>query len=493
MVGYQPAGAGDAEAWALNYRETCPAGIDPLYYERHADSHASTRGATASGVPGTVAGLLTAHGRYGRLSREVVMAPAIRLAREGFAADKHYADAAAATIKKIKATPGATTRFTNLWRESLHEGRVRAGDRVRFPAQARALELVARDGMEAFYRGAIAEEIVRTSQADGGVLTLGDLRNYTPAWIAPIRVAALSKQFLVMPPPSSGGVALAQIVGVLDRRGGERLIDHADEATYTHNLVEAMKFAFADRAGRLYDGADIGPLLDANMLERRARSIDADRTHPPAFYAPLIDGPRDAGTSHLCVIDAQGMAVACTETVNLSFGSWLMTEQYGVLLNNQMDDFTTKRGEKNAFGLSQSDRNLPSPGKRPLSSMSPTIVIGPDGQVEAVAGGSGGPRIISATVQVLLNVLMRGDDAPTAVSRARVHHQWLPDRLEIERSDEPQRATLMRSLIGIGHAAVAAPGDEAAVQLAVRGSDGTTIGAADPRKGGAAVKARKRD
>ena len=313
--------------------------------------------------------------------------------------------------------------------------------------------------------------------------------------------------FLGMPPPSSGGVTIAETLGILERVREDAAAASSGEhpsltrARSAHLLIESLKHAFADRAVWLADPAfvdvPVGMLLDGAYLDARAAMVDAAHTLGPMSYGTRPEGvearvlPDDSGTSHLSVVDRWGGAVACTETVNLSFGSLIAVEGGGFCLNNEMDDFTTVRGLANAFGLVQSDSNLPEPGKRPLSSMSPTIVLGADGGVVAVAGGSGGPRIITATLQVLLNVLTGGMDASEAVSAPRLHHQWSPDAVRVEPGlyvggeDEEvsaANALFLAALSVRGHRVERIDG-VGVVQLIVRDAEGVHA-ASDPRKGG---------
>jgi gamma-glutamyltranspeptidase/glutathione hydrolase len=371
---------------------------------------------------------------------------------------------------------------------------VHEGDRIRLPEQAAALELIAKDGMKAITEGEIGLAICAASKADGGQLTLDDLRAYQPVEVAPIRIEALERTFITMPPPSSGGVALAQTLGILQRRDVAGMVTREEWAPYAHTLTEAFKHAFADRAEWMADPAfvevPVKRLLSPEYLDQRAARIQRAQTQGPDAYGtratPQI--PDDGGTSHLCVIDSRGGAVACTETINLLFGSLLPVAPFGFILNDQMDDFTTRRGEPNAFKLTQSDKNLPAPGKRPLSSMTPTIVLDLDGNVEAIAGASGGPRIITGTTQVLLNALLLGLPAGEAVSRPRLHHQWMPNVLEIEEGYPGRWEGIeVRFWMQKLHHQVVTPKDHCAVQLIKRTRvNGQTRweAASDPRKGG---------
>jgi gamma-glutamyltranspeptidase/glutathione hydrolase len=292
-----------------------------------------------------------------------------------------------------------------------------------------------------------------------------------------------------MPPPSSGGIAMLQVLGILERRAPRGAQGGPHDLSSIHLLTEAFKHAFADRAAHLGDPAfvrvPIDDLLAPAYLDARAQSIQTDRTFPPSHYGSRGAPVEDGGTSHLSVIDSGGMAVACTETINLSFGSLVEVPGFGFALNNEMDDFTTSPGRPNEFGLIQSERNAPAPGKRPLSSMSPTIVLARDGAGERaviVAGASGGPRIITATLEVVLNVLERGMGADAAVRSLRFHHQWMPDVLRLEEGlDGRERVAALESL---GHE-IETTHDVGVVQVIRVRADGRLDAACDPRKGGA--------
>lgn len=484
MLIHRPAGNDQpALTTAINYRETCPAGIGPAFYETQNDPAASRFGGAASGVPGTVAGLLHALEKYGRLDRATVLAPAIRAAEEGFAADADHVSAARALADTMARYPRAARLAQEIWSDLCLGGRVRVGDVIRNPAQARALRLIVEQGAEAFYRGEIADAIVQASQNTGGVLTKDDLTGYRVREVQPLRGRFRDMDVLVMPPPSSGGVAMLQMFTMLEARWSDVRMLSPVSAGAIHFYAELMKHAFADRARYLADPAfvpvPIEQLLDRGSLERLAWGISRTWTMQPEAYGTTLGPPDDGGTSHLSVIDAEGMAVACTETINLSYGSLVTVPGFGFALNNEMDDFTTVSGEANAFGLRQSDANRPVPGKRPLSSMSPTIVLRGDRPV-AVAGASGGPRIITSTFQCLLHALIHDRTAGEAVGHPRFHHQWMPHRLLLE--DRWSDSRLATSLERFGHV-VDVTKDVGVVQMVVvRG--GVIHAASDPRKGG---------
>ncbi len=479
---------------AVNYRETTPAAIGPDFYEQLPDG-ASTRGGNAVAIPGAVAGLLAVLDEFGTLDRATVLGPAIAAAAQGFVVDEHYEQEAQNLIKKFNAEPALKKRFKFVWDRFLAQGTIARGDVMRLPEQARALRLIAEHGPSAFYDGPIAQAIIAAIAKDAGVMAREDLRSYAPGIGEPLVFGFEDNTFLTMGPPSSGGLAMGQVLGILERIGTPSLEPSSTSAhelaTRLHKLAEAYKHAFADRARWLGDpefvALPVQGLLSHAYLDKRAAMFDPSRTLESGAYA--LDEPvspiEDAGTSHLSVVDAQGNAVACTETINLAFGSLVAVPEFGFVLNNEMDDFLTRQGVPNAFGLVQSDRNLPAPGKRPLSSMSPTIVLDQDGRVRIVAGASGGPRIITGTLEVVLRALQadEGVSALDIVSAPRFHHQWLPDRLDLEPADwDFDRDDLVGELESLGHK-VGSRQSVGNVQLILRRNQGYDA-ASDPRKGG---------
>ena len=471
---------------ALDYRETCPAAVGPDYYE-NLPAGASELGPRACGVPGTVAGLLYALENFGALDRATALTPAIRAAREGFTADAFHVRAVETMSEVWRDHPELREGLVGAWPRFARKGRIKVGDIIVNEPHARALELIARDGAAAFYAGPIADAIMTTMARDGhdgdGPMTLADLAAYEvrerPALVGdfgPWRI-------LSMPPPSSGGVATQQVFGLLERLGDLTSDDEMNSPQWRHLLIETFKHAFADRARWLADDAftpvPVAALTAPSYLDSLAGRFDPDRTGEPADYGTAPQLPHDAGTSHISVLDADGMAVGCSETINLYWGSCVEVPGFGFLLNNEMDDFTTSAGA-NAFGLIQSDRNRPAPGKRPLSSMSPTIVLD-GGRPVAIAGASGGPRIITGTLQVLLSALVFGDDAGQAVARPRLHHQWQPDEVRVETSWTD--AATLDGLRARGHKVVSYKKPVGVVQAIVV-KDGRITAASDPRKGG---------
>lgn len=427
---------------AIDFRERAPAAVGPDFYLKLDDPQASRVGGAAVAVPGDVAGLVRAELRYGALDLATVLAPAIRAAEHGFPVSDEYIRSSQDALDWFNEDPARRARYTFVWRRLLGGGALKAGDTIMLPEQATALRLIAERGGEAFYGGPIGLAVVDAARAAGGVMTIDDLTSYEVEESAPLMGAYRGFTLLTMPPPSSGGVALLQILGTLDAyaaaHGGDAFYTRPDDPAWMHPFVEAMKHAFADRAAWLGDPAFVdvptARLLDPARLRERAASIDPAHTKPPTAYGMRAPVKQDAGTSHLSVLDAQGGAVACTQTINLSFGSKVGVDRYGFALNNEMDDFTTAPDRPNAFGLVQSGLNLPAPGKRPLSSMTPVIALDAQERVELVDGASGGPRIISGVTGTLVYALAFGMSAGDAVRAGRVHHQWAPDVLELDES-----------------------------------------------------------
>ncbi len=400
---------------ALNYRETAPAEVGPEFYK----THDSLKGPDASGIPGTVAGLLTAHEKYGVLTRAQVLAPAIRLA-----------------IEQTEQIERLMSRYRSRFR-SRDEVDTKSDFyfKLGLSGQVDALKLIAEKGRDGFYLGSIADAIVKVTE---GHITLDDLSGYSPRWETPLQVDIGDGNTLIgMPPPSSGGVAIAQIIGLLQRVAPESYTKN--DLKYAHVLVESMKHAFANRAEHMADAAyvdvPVEELLDPEYLDALASTISLNKIQSKSYGSVTV--PDDGGTSHLCVVDSDGMMVSATETVNTAYGSKVIVEPYGFVLNNEMDDFSSPSGA-NVYGLRQSEKNYPEPGKRPLSSMSPTI-IEQDGVPYLAIGASGGPRIISSVVQVLLRILWFDDEPNEAVQRHRLHHQWVPNLIYYEENNLSSR------------------------------------------------------
>ena len=479
------------QAVALDYRERAPARATREMFlppsqrtARPEDALRSTRGGLAVAIPGTVAGLCHALKEYGTLDLPAVLAPAIRLCHEGVPVDPHQRSVQHSLLKRM--TPAERQTYAPLVRLYLNGGTPwQSGDRFHSPL-APVLQQIARHGAAGFYSGPVAEALTGTVARHGGLLQQQDLDSTRPVVRQPVSGEYHGARLFSMPPPSSGGIALLETLNILTARekasASESLpaLQH-NSPRYIHLVTEAMKHAFADRAEFLGDAdfteVPVARLTSASYAARLARKIDPSRTLSLKEYGRYLP-TEDGGTSHFSVIDARGNAVACTETINTGFGSWVVEPKYGVILNNEMDDFAARPGQPNAFGLIQGEANAVGAGHKPLSSMSPTIVVR-DGRAILAAGGSGGPRIISATLQVLLNVL-RFDMTPAeAVSSPRFHHQWLPEKLYLEPALYEAAAKPLEQL---GHQVVRA-GALAATQ-AVSRKDKEIRGASDPRKHG---------
>lgn len=480
-------------AIAIDYRERAPAGATADMYlsasittdQADAAESGSVRGASAAGIPGTVAGLCHAASRYGTLPLKTLLQPAIQLCIDGVQIDAHDLECQASTLQKIRRHPNYDKRFAALIHLYLNDGKPwKLGDRFHSPQRA-VLERIADEGMKGFYAGDVAAAIETAVLADGGILTRSDLTTSVP-----IEREVLTGQFhgdtiLTMPPPSSGGVALLQTLNALEQweqQSGRSLSDlKHNSAAYVHTVAECLKHAFADRAEYLGD-TDFVKVPIRRMLSREyaaqiAGKVADNRVLVTEAYGRFFSAP-DAGTSHFSVIDHEGNAVACTETINLTYGSFFVVPEFGILLNDQMDDFSAKPGEPNAFGLMQSKANAVAAGKKPLSSMTPTIIVR-DGKAVFASGASGGPRIISATLQSVLNRSVFGMTPAGSVSAARFHHQWFPNELLLEKSLVTSIAAELKE---IGHD-VKPSSSLAAAQAAGR-STAEVQGGSDPRKHG---------
>lgn len=454
----------------LDFREVAPAGAARDMYllpggEVHAT--ASREGGAAVAVLGESRGLALLLELHGALSPREVAGPAVRLAQRGFRAEAHLVDA-------IEHTTSAEVRA--------ELGDASYGELIVRPDLARTLKRWASTGGEDLHVGYAAARVAQHAQAAGGVLTAEDLAAYQVRERAPIEVSYRGYRVLTMPPPSSGGVVIAQALAVLE---GHDLASYGhNSAAYLHLLTETMKHAFADRAHHLGDpdfvDVPLGRLLSPERVEEIRAAFDPSGTLPPERYGALISPPQDAGTQHISVIDGEGRAVVLTTTINTSFGSGLVAPGVGIVLNNEMDDFAAAPGVPNAYGLIGGEANAIAPGKRPLSSMSPTLVLDAEGRVVLAVGASGGSTIISAVLQAVLNVVDFGMDPQAAVAAARVHHQWQPDRLYVEPEISPDTRALLEAL---GHELKVVRAFSAA-QMVGAGANGLRLGGSDPRKGG---------
>ena len=477
---------------ALDYRERAPlAASRDMFLKDGLPGDASRRGGLAVAVPGHVAGLCHALANYGTMQLADVLKPALRMASQGVALDKRERELRTRLRSSVRfgrfAGGQHSSRFSQLVRHYRVIPQWPPGMKTLSP-QGALLRLLSKVGSrDAFYTGDVARRIASTVQSSGGVMTLEDLQRMDVVERTALTGRLDDFTVVTMPPPSSGGIALIETLNILHgldaRDGAGQALKH-NSVAYLHVLTEALKHAFADRAEFLGDAdfADVPVerLISPEYGQQIASMIQFDRTGQPDDYGRFLSND-DAGTSHFSIIDAQGNAVACTETINTTWGSWLVVPKYGIVLNNEMDDFAAKLGVPNAFGLIQSEANAVAPRKKPLSSMTPTILVR-DGKAVCVAGGSGGPRIISSTLQVILNMTRFDMNVRQAVEAPRIHHQWQPDTLYIE---EPLIDTVKADMEKLGHN-VQLRNKLAACQAAAR-IGGKVTAHSDSRKHGTAA------
>ncbi|MHC4862005.1 MAG: gamma-glutamyltransferase, partial [Planctomycetota bacterium] len=435
---------------ALDFRETAPAGASREMFLRpdgEPDRERSLWTVAAAGVPGTPAGLAALHARFGRLPWARLVEPAEKLAAEGFPIPAGLARALNAHRERFERSAAARGIFV------LEDRPWREGDVLVQGDLARTLASIREHGAEGFYRGRVAAAIAEEVRAAGGVLTEGDLDAYRPVWREPARFAFRGSEVLTMPLPSSGGVVLRQILGVLEATGGPDAAPGSPERI--HLFAEAERRAFADRNALLGDPAGMPRglvrfLTSRDYVRRRAATVDPVRATPSGEVRPAATAAAEsAETTNLCVVDREGGAVALTYTLNATFGTHIVAEGTGVILNNEMDDFAAKPGTPNQFGLRQGERNAVVPGRRMLSSMSPTLVRR-DGRVVLAVGSPGGPRILSAVAQVIVGHVGDGLPIDIAVIAPRVHHQHLPDVLFLEDAEVVWPEARGRGDLGLG-------------------------------------------
>ncbi|HRO10514.1 gamma-glutamyltransferase [Amaricoccus sp.] len=437
----------DGRTTFLDFRERAPAAATAGMYLDDAGNiveGASTDTFLAVGVPGSVAGLELAREKYGTRSREELIAPAIALARDGFALTDYDASALNDAAQMFARDPAANAIFAK------PDGApFVAGDTLTQPDLAATLTAISEGGRDGFYTGPVAEKIVAASEAKGGLFTLDDLADYQVRELDPVACSYRGYEIVSSPPPSSGGVIICEILNVLE--GYPLAFLGPDSAETVHLMVEAMRHAYVDRNSALGDpdfvDNPVARLTDkAYAAEIRTR-IDPYRA---GVSADLMPEPvaESVETTHYSIIDAEGNAVAVTYTLNGSFGTGIVADGTGILLNNEMDDFTAKPGTPNMYGLVQGDANAVAPGKSPLSSMSPTIVSR-GGSPFMVIGSPGGPRIITITLETILNVIDHGMNIQEAIDAPRIHHQWLPDVVLAE--PYALSPDTVRLLTGMGH------------------------------------------
>jgi gamma-glutamyltranspeptidase / glutathione hydrolase len=467
---------------AIDYRETAPGATTPQIFlgsDGKPDTAKSRDSALGIGVPGTVAGLALALEKYGsgKFTLAQLLQPAIDLARDGLIVTDDSADTLPDWFQRRMARfPASAKIFSRPDGTSLREG-----DKLVQTDLAATLSAIATQGPRGFYEGPVAEKLVQAIKDAGGIFTLDDLKSYQAVIRPPIRGNYRGYDIVSMPQPSSGGVGVVETLNILEGFPMREMKQGTPASL--HVMIEALKRAYADRARYLGDpafvSAPIATLISKDYAAKQRASIDLDHATPWTDVLSVTPPREGSNTTHFSVVDSMGNAVSNTYTLNFSYGLGLVAEGTGVLLNNELDDFTAAPGASNAFGLVGFEANLPGPGKRPLSSMAPTIVL-KDGKPVLVTGTPGGSRIISIVMQVIVNMLDYDMDVAAAVAAPRLHDQWLPDEVRIEHgfSDD-----VLAALRAKGHRLIEPLGYSSANSIAVTANG--LLGAADPRTRGA--------
>ncbi|MCP4448276.1 MAG: gamma-glutamyltransferase [Myxococcales bacterium] len=449
----------DGKTTTIDYREMAPgASSADMYLDKKGELTKDSRyGPRAAGIPGVVAGLWLAHQQYGSLPWKELIEPSVRLARDGWLLDSFHADdlswvvpamqnyrkglgkrsrklAAAmdATIATFRKTDGSAYAEGDLWKQ---------------PELAETLQAIADGGQDAFYKGALAARMTKNVKAMGGLWTAKDLAGYRPVIREPITFEYRGHQIITMPPPSAGGVVLRQVLAAADTLDLEKM--DWDSVQRVHLYIEAVRRTYADRNQLMGDPDFIEipmeKLLDVSYMAGRMASVDPKRATPSSEIGAGVPRKESEETTHFSVVDAKGYAVANTYTLNGGFGAKVQIPGTGVTLNNEMDDFTAKVGAPNMFGLIQGPQNAIAPGKRMLSSMTPTIVL-KGNKLRAILGSPGGPTISTTVAQILLQIIDHDRTMPEAVAAPRMHHQWLPDQIWHEERLAPELASELEKL-----------------------------------------------
>jgi gamma-glutamyltranspeptidase/glutathione hydrolase len=446
-------------------------------YQRKVIKNPSVNGHLSVAIPGLVRGLVDLHKELGKLDLHTVMAPSVKIAMEGF----RVYDALAKEIEErqewLGLYPGSRKIFFD------ERGPLKSGAILEQRDLAATLKEIAATGGKSFYEGAIAKKIIAEMERGQGVMDLYDLRNYRMIERAPLKGSYRGRRIVSMPPPSSGGTHVIEMLNMLETRDLSAL--HPRGATYIHLLAEVMRRAFADRAKEMGDPdfttVPVARLTSKSYAKERLKNFDPEKATASNAVGQIQPTAESPSTTHISVIDRWGNAVATTQTVNYSFGSTVVAEGTGIVLNDEMDDFTTVPGGLNVFGLLTGVKNDIEPGKTPLSSMSPTMVFGADGRVDLVLGSPGGPRIINAVLQTIVNVIDFKMLPLDAVHATRIHHQYIPDELRVE-SDSLDTDT-RKTLEAMGHLLkpISSIGD---IQAIVQQPDGLLVGISDSRSDG---------
>ncbi len=470
----------------LDYREVAPANATVDTYQQ-----GDTRfQAKAVGVPGTVRGLAVAHEKYGKLPWAELVKPSAVLARNGFIVDGDLAASlnyvlSRSTIRKN--TGGRYNEFKRVYAPPDGD-KWHAGDVMVLPDLADTLDIIADEGADGFYQGVIAADLAKMMAEAGGLITTADLKNYTPRWRDPIRGSFYGYEVITMSPPSSGGICVPQILGMLERLEIHKFARWSPQAV--HLIAESMRRSFRDRARYLGDPdfVDIPQhLLEPSHLQKLISTIDPQRpTSSHALAGDITITKESPDTTHFSVIDADGLAVSNTYTLEAIYGSRVIVPGRGILLNNEMGDFNWFPGITNEAGRIGTDANLIAPGKRMLSSMSPTIVRR-DGQTVMCIGSPGGRTIINTVSQILVNRLAYGFSLAESIEAPRIHHQWFPDRIQFEPYFESLYPTTVKSLEDMGHTIRIHRTTQGSANCIEVLEDGTLVGVADWRRGAAAA------
>ena len=470
-----------SEDVAIDYRETAPAAATRdmfLGSDSKPDTAKSRDSALSIGVPGTVAGLAMALEKYGsgHFTLADLLKPAIALATDGVEITDDIADTLPSLRRRLAPWLLSAKAFSRADGTPLH-----AGDRLIQKDLAATLSAIAEQGPRGFYQGPVAEKLAKAVADAGGIMTADDLKSYQPVIRTPVRGTYRGYDVVSMPLPSSGGTVLLETLNILE---GFPMSDMKQgSAASLHVMIEAMKRAYADRARYLGDpafvNAPVATLIAKDYAAKQRDGIDLDHATPWTDALSATPPHEGSNTTHFSVVDSKGNAVSNTYTLNFPYGVGLIAEGTGVLLNNELDDFTAAPGASNAFGLVGFEANLPGPGKRPLSSMSPTIVLN-DGKPVLVTGSPGGSRIISTVLQIVVDVLDYHMDVAAAVDGPRLHHQWLPDEVRIEHGFGDE---VLAALAAKGHKLVEPMGQTSANSIAVTANG--LLGAPDPRTRGA--------
>jgi gamma-glutamyltranspeptidase/glutathione hydrolase len=466
--------AATGEVAALDYREAAPSrGSRDMYLDlRGNPSDLSVTGALAAGVPGAVAGLIEQHRKYGRLPFAQVIEPAIRLARDGFLVDEYRQNSIESDRDRLYLFPASRRQF-------LPDGHApRMGTTFKQPDLARTLTAIRDSGRAGFYGGWVADSIVAEMDRSGGFIAKADLAAYQAKWRTPIKIDYRGHTIYSMPPASSGGITMAEIFNIMEGFGP---LPPFGSPQLLHLEAEAMRRSFTDRNYYLgdpdFESVPQARLTSKAYADSQRATINIQHASKSDSIKPGIDGMH---TTHYSVVDAEGNAVSTTTTLNNSYGSAVTVSGAGFLLNDEMDDFATAPGKPNMYGLVQGETNAIKPGKRMLSAMTPSLVLGPDGQLKLVVGTPGGPTIITQVYHVISNVIDHGMSLPDAVAAPRMHHQGLPDEVRLERDGfYPGTVAGLQSM---GHT-VAYRGRWGDVEAIIRTATGWE-GVSDPRLGG---------